>query len=152
MGINFTWNNPFPLTSMIRQTDPDSPTMPRKAESSLPLFSAAHFKKFLYELTKIFFILKKFFLWPYIKETVFSVWKKLVIVTWKEIWWLNTLRFVRRSTILESKPELLEKVMLKSHHNGKIYYVNHYSLSVWNLSPIMRDNSSIHIILPNLLM
>ena len=31
---------------------------------------------------------------------------------------------------LESKPELLEEVVKKSHHNGKVYYVNHYSLSV----------------------
>ena len=54
--------------------------------------------------------------------------------------WLNVLRFVRRSTILESKPELLEKVVKKSHHNGKVCYVNHYSLSVWNLSPLMRHN------------
>ena len=37
---------------------------------------------------------------------------------------------MRRSTILESKPELLEKVMKKSHRNDKVYYVNHYSLSV----------------------
>ena len=36
----------------------------------------------------------------------------------KLILWLNVLRFVRRSTILESKPELLEKVVKKSHHNG----------------------------------
>ena len=55
----------------------------------------------------------------------------------------NVLRFVRRSTILESKPELLEKVAFK------VYYVNHYSLSVWNLSLIMTHNSSIHIILPH---
>ena len=32
---------------------------------------------------------------------------------------LNVLRFVRRSTILESKPELLEKVVKKFHHNDK---------------------------------
>ena len=37
---------------------------------------------------------------------------------------------MRRSTILERKPELLEKVVKMSYHNGKIYYVNHYSLSV----------------------
>ena len=65
----------------------------------------------------------------------------------KEIWWLNVLRFVRRSTILESKPELLEKGVKKFHHNGKVYFVNHYSLSVWNLSLIMRHNSRIKIIL-----
>ena len=64
-------------------------------------------------------------------------------ITRKEIWWLNILSFVRRSTILESKPELLEKVVKKSHHNGEAYYVNHYLLSVWNLSLIMRHNSSI---------
>ena len=44
---------------------------------------------------------------------------------------LLKLRFVIRSTILESKPELLETVVKKSHHiNGKVYYVNHYSISV----------------------
>ena len=72
--------------------------------------------------------------------------------TQKEIRWLNVFRFGRRSTILGSKPELLEKVVKKSHHNSKVYYINHYSLSIWNLSPIMRHNSSIYIILPNLLM
>ena len=50
--------------------------------------------------------------------------------TRKEIEWLIVLRFVRRTTILESKPELLEKVVRKSHHNGEVYYVNLYSLSV----------------------
>ena len=55
---------------------------------------------------------------------------QIVLSTRKEILWLNVLRFVRRSTILESKPELLGKVVTKSHHNGKVYYVNHYSLSV----------------------
>ena len=49
--------------------------------------------------------------------------------TRKEIWWLNVLRFVR-STILENKPELLENVVKKSHHNGKVYYVNYFSVSV----------------------
>ena len=52
------------------------------------------------------------------------------LTTWKEIWLVNVSRFVRRSTILESKPELLEEDVEKSHHNGKLYYVNHYSLSV----------------------
>ena len=42
----------------------------------------------------------------------------------KEILWLNELHFVRRSTILESKPELLEKVVKKSHYNGKVYYMS----------------------------
>ena len=46
------------------------------------------------------------------------------------------LRFVRRSTILEIKPELLKKVMKKSHHNGKVYYVNHYSLFVVKLETL----------------
>ena len=32
---------------------------------------------------------------------------------------------MRRSTILESKAEILEKVVKKSHHN-KVYYVDHY--------------------------
>ena len=88
-----------------------------------------------------------------------AVWEKPVssvcseVLFWKndtrkEIWLLNVLRFVRRSTILKSKPELLEKVVKKSHHSGKVYYVNHYSLYVWNLNPII----SIYIILPNLLM
>ena len=45
--------------------------------------------------------------------------------TRKEIWWVNVLRFVRRSTILESKAELLEKVVKRSHHKGKVYYVNY---------------------------
>ena len=48
--------------------------------------------------------------------------------TQKEILWPNVLRFVR-STILESKQELLEKVVKKSHHNSKVYYVNHDPLS-----------------------
>ena len=48
---------------------------------------------------------------------------------------------MRRSTILENKPELLEKVVKKSHDKGKVYYINHYSLSVWNLSLIMRHIS-----------
>ena len=74
-----------------------------------------------------------------------------IVPTRKEIWWLNVLRFVRRSTILDSKPELLEKVVKNSQHNGKVYYVNHYSLPVSNLSLIMRNNSSIHIMLPSLL-
>ena len=50
--------------------------------------------------------------------------------TRNEIWWLDVLQSVGSNIILESKPELLEKVVKTSHHDGKVYYVNHYSLSV----------------------
>ena len=54
----------------------------------------------------------------------------VMINTRKEILWLNLLCIVRRSTVLERKPGLLENVVKKSHHNGEVYYVNQYLLSV----------------------
>ena len=59
-------------------------------------------------------------------DTLLIVYVNLALYTERNLM-PNVLRFVRRSTILESKPGLLEKVVKKPHHNGKVYYISHYS-------------------------
>ena len=72
-----------------------------------------------------FFLLENTF-----KITLKAVYGEPKPTSRKEILCLNVLRFMRRSTIFESKLELLKKVMNKSYSDCKVYYVNHYSLSV----------------------